>query len=290
MWWLANLYLPNLSKVRSGVMVGGRIWVKRVRCVRSDVSEHVVPRGRQPRYGQGSSHVPVVKPGVTLGVMGFESQQLAHVGAPQRVREHGSIYVIESRGMQGISSMGQNSNCTAPMGVNVCGKSTGSGSLTQDMWYYQSDGQLRRDLNLKFVIWRLQVGTLNALQESHIKSFSSGEELALTSKFCDGDINHFSRYLEFRNWVVSTEMITRTASSQFFLAPIFHRNIIHRLIGEVKSWGALGSTVTGHVEDKHTTTACHFFLRAWCIILIVVPCITAGYPVYGTLWFFKVDG
>ncbi|KAJ7248338.1 hypothetical protein C8J57DRAFT_1231933 [Mycena rebaudengoi] len=32
--------------------------------------------------------------------------------------------------------------------------------------------------------------------------------------------------------------------------------------GEVKSWGALGSTATGHVEDKHTTTARRFFLRA----------------------------
>jgi hypothetical protein len=48
--------------------------VKRVRCVGSDVSEHVVPRGRQPRYGQGSSHVPVVKPGAMLGVMESESR------------------------------------------------------------------------------------------------------------------------------------------------------------------------------------------------------------------------
>ncbi|KAJ7249359.1 hypothetical protein C8J57DRAFT_1239813 [Mycena rebaudengoi] len=74
-WRLANLYLPNLSKVRSGTTVGSRIWVKHVRCVGSDVSEHVVPHGRQPRYGQGSSHVPMVKPGATLGVMESKSRR-----------------------------------------------------------------------------------------------------------------------------------------------------------------------------------------------------------------------
>ncbi|KAJ7258844.1 hypothetical protein C8J57DRAFT_1233840 [Mycena rebaudengoi] len=74
-WLLANLYLPNPSKGRSGTTIGGRIWVKRVRCVGSDVSEHVVPRDRQPRYGQGSSHVPVVKPGTTLGVIESESRR-----------------------------------------------------------------------------------------------------------------------------------------------------------------------------------------------------------------------
>ncbi|KAJ7256050.1 hypothetical protein C8J57DRAFT_1473109 [Mycena rebaudengoi] len=73
------------------------------------------PRGRQPRYGQGSSHVQMAKPGVTLGVMKSElwrpgegyiecggvasgpsyplgrTQRMwephtAHVGAPHRVR------------------------------------------------------------------------------------------------------------------------------------------------------------------------------------------------------------
>ncbi|KAJ7265680.1 hypothetical protein C8J57DRAFT_1229908 [Mycena rebaudengoi] len=38
-------------------------------------------------------------------------------------------------------------------------------------------------------------------------------------------------------------------------------NVAGSADGEVKSWGALGSTVTGHVEDKHTTTA-RRFLRA----------------------------
>ncbi|KAJ7233816.1 hypothetical protein C8J57DRAFT_1249710 [Mycena rebaudengoi] len=82
-WRLANLYLPNPSKVRSGATVGSRIWVKRVRCDGSNVSEHVVPCGRQPRYGQGSSHVPMAKPGATLGVMKSEWRR------PARVVAHG---------------------------------------------------------------------------------------------------------------------------------------------------------------------------------------------------------
>ncbi|KAJ7280776.1 hypothetical protein C8J57DRAFT_1220065 [Mycena rebaudengoi] len=63
-------------------MVGGQIWVKRVRCVGSDVLEHVVPRGRQPRYGQGSSHVPVVKLGATLGVMESKSRRPGRMWEP----------------------------------------------------------------------------------------------------------------------------------------------------------------------------------------------------------------
>ncbi|KAJ7235925.1 hypothetical protein C8J57DRAFT_1248026 [Mycena rebaudengoi] len=64
-------------------MVGDQIWVKHVQWVRSDVLEHVVPRSHQPHYGQGSSHVPVVNPGATLGVVESKLWRLVHVGAPQ---------------------------------------------------------------------------------------------------------------------------------------------------------------------------------------------------------------
>jgi hypothetical protein len=85
--------------------------VKHVQCVGSDVSEHVVPRGHQPFYGQGSSHVPVVKLGATLGVM--ESAWCVFVGCVR------GIWSVEALHLVHHIRWGIHSACGSPTALAI---------------------------------------------------------------------------------------------------------------------------------------------------------------------------